>query len=200
MVQLPKARLENIVVQEAGKELLIYDLKTNKAYCLNKTSAMVYQPCDGTKSVSEIISVISGKLKVSIGKEFIWLALDGLNKSDLLENNVEFEINFGELNRRQIIRKVGLSSMVALPIISSIVAPQAIMAQSGSGLDCSTIANNCCVPGNLQGQPANFEFCVADGSICATEAETLETCCSGQAVNISFGFCEVLGFQQCRCI
>ena len=43
----PKARKENLVVQESNGEVLIYDLDTNKAFCLNETSALVWQACDG---------------------------------------------------------------------------------------------------------------------------------------------------------
>ena len=38
----PMARHQEIVEQRLGKELLIYDLNNNKAYCLNKTSAMIF--------------------------------------------------------------------------------------------------------------------------------------------------------------
>ena len=37
----PKARVSDLVIQESGNELLIYDLKTNKAQSLNETSARI---------------------------------------------------------------------------------------------------------------------------------------------------------------
>jgi hypothetical protein len=37
----PKNRKNDIVIQELKDEILIYDLTTNKAYCLNETSAAV---------------------------------------------------------------------------------------------------------------------------------------------------------------
>ncbi len=60
---VPKARKENLVVQELDGEVLIYDLNTNKAFCLNEASALVWQACDGNKDVSEI--------RKSLGKQLI---------------------------------------------------------------------------------------------------------------------------------
>jgi hypothetical protein len=38
----PKCRQNELVVQELRNELLIYDLQTHKASCLNETSALVW--------------------------------------------------------------------------------------------------------------------------------------------------------------
>jgi hypothetical protein len=54
MNKLPIARNADIVVQTLGKEVLIYDLNTHKAYNLNETSAIVYQACDGKTLFDEL--------------------------------------------------------------------------------------------------------------------------------------------------
>ncbi len=92
----PKSRIENIVVQEFAKEILIYDLKTNKAFCLNETSAMIYQLCDGKRSVAEISQILTKKLNQPMTEDLIWLALDNFKKDNLLEENEKFEIDFDE--------------------------------------------------------------------------------------------------------
>lgn len=132
MKNYPKSRHSNLVVQDFEKEVLIYDLQINKAYCLNETSALVWQLCDGKHTVSDINGKLSGKLKTDVSEEFVWIALDGLKKENLLENSQSFEIKFKGLTRREIIKKVGLTSMIALPFISSVIAPSAAMAQSGN--------------------------------------------------------------------
>ncbi len=43
----PIARKKDVVVQELPDEVLIYDLKSNKAMCLNEISAFVWHNCDG---------------------------------------------------------------------------------------------------------------------------------------------------------
>lgn len=60
--KLPLSRRSNLVVQEMDSELMIYDLTANKAFCLNETSALVWQFCDGSKSVNEISRLLGQKL------------------------------------------------------------------------------------------------------------------------------------------
>lgn len=55
-MQFPKARNKNIVVQLLNKETLIYDLIDNKAFCLNETSSIVFNACDGKTSFDELIA------------------------------------------------------------------------------------------------------------------------------------------------
>lgn len=147
----PRSRNKEIVVQNAADELLIYDLKTYKALCLNETSAMVFRLCDGTRTAAEIGGKMSEKLNKRVSEDFVWLALEGLKKNDLLENADELTDYFKGLTRREAVKKVGFASVIALPIVSSVVAPTAAMAQSGTtanGQSCST--NPQCVSGNCR--------------------------------------------------
>ena len=130
---IPKARKNNLVVQDLNGETLIYDLDTNRAVCLNETSALVWQNCDGVKTVSDISSVLSAESNNAASEDLIWLALDQLNKENLIEHSEELESRFDGISRREVIRKVGLASVIALPLISSIVAPVAASAQSNAG-------------------------------------------------------------------
>lgn len=141
MIFRPTSRKKNIVVQELSDEVLIYDLGTDKAFCLNETSAVIWQMCDGTKTVSEISRAAGKKLNAPISEDFVWLALELLKKDKLV--NDEFKSVFEGMTRREVIRKVGLVSMVALPVVASIIAPSSVHAQSGTCLcsapgDCVT--------------------------------------------------------------
>lgn len=198
----PKSRIENIVIQEMNAELLIYDLKDNKAFCLNETSAIIYQLCDGKRTIKEINNEVAEKLNQPINDELIWLALDGLKKEGLLENNA-IEIDFNGLNRRQIIRKVGLASLVALPFVASVIAPSAAQAASAGnvallgacnstpecqvGLTCATCrGGNCnnqqvCCTGTGTFGPTHVLLGCAGG--CSPFVGLV--CCSGQAQFIS---------------
>jgi hypothetical protein len=130
LVPCPISRQNNIVIQELKDEILIYDLSKNKAYCLNQTSAMVWQECDGTKSITDLSRILSRKTRSNMTEDIIRLALDKLKKEKLLSNGDEIEIKFEGLSRRQVIRKIGLASMVALPIVVGFIAPAAAQAQS----------------------------------------------------------------------
>lgn len=184
-MNVPKTRNENIVVQEMEKEILIYDLKDDKAFCLNETSAMIYQLCNGKRTITEIADAMSIKLNKLVSEDLVWLALDKLKQDDLLEKSGEFEIDFKGLARRQVIKKVGFASMIALPIISSIVAPPAAHAASALGVlfaactspsDCASnfctqAPPRCCVPGTQGIRGANV---CCDG----TTANCNPQCCS----------------------
>lgn len=144
----PLARKTDIVLQEFGNETLVYDLKTNKAFNLNETSTLIWQACTGNKSVSEIALKLSEKFKSPIDEDFVWLALEQLKKDNLLENAAEVSTDFGGLSRREVIKKVGLGSLIALPLISSLVAPMATHAQSAAvcaagRCRCPNMTDNC---------------------------------------------------------
>jgi hypothetical protein len=166
MNNLPKSRESEVVVQEIEKEILIYDLKVNKAYCLNKTSSLVYQFCNGKNTVAEISNLISKKLNQPVTEDLVWLALDGFKQDNLLENNEQVEIDFNNLSRRQVIRNIGLGSMVMLPLISSLIAPIAAQAQSGGSPTNLPILSSCsassqCASGNC----VNNTRCCASSSV-----------------------------------
>jgi len=170
---LPLANSENLVIQETKDELLIYNLKSNKAACLNQTAAAVWTMCDGKNDLPEIASKLEKKFGYSIDDELIWFALDQLNKEGLLSNNGSPPNNFSRLSRREVLKKVGFASMIALPIVSSIVAPKAIRAQS------------CVNPGGgAAGTPGtNVTNCggsvAACNNLCTTDPFFLAGCCNG---------------------
>jgi hypothetical protein len=182
------SRKANIVIQEFENEVLIYDLKINKAFCLNETSHLVWQLCNGINSIADISRNLSKKLKVNYSEDLVWLALDQLKKNNLLENSSEIEIDFGALSRREVIRKVGLSSVIALPIIASIVAPTAIHA--ASGVICVNPGGQ--APGTQQSYPGvttgvscNCQACMPACPGCCVNVfiNCDPKCCSGMAVD-----------------
>ncbi len=178
-----KTKNENIVVQELEKEILIYNLETNKAFCLNDTSAMIYQLCNGKRTVSEISQSLNKKMKQITNEEFIWLALDQFKRDGLLENNDKFEIDFGGLSRRQIIKKIGLFSTIALPVVSSVLAPSAVMAASKcfnpSGAAAGTFLGGAGGTGfcsDNNGNAGNIACTSVRGNLCCSGIATADQC------------------------
>lgn len=166
----PKGRNHNLVVREFEKELLVYDLEKNKAYCLNETSAMVWQECNGKKSVREISLNISQKIKAEVSEDIVWIALDQFKIDNLLDNGEQFSTPFDRLKRREIIKRIGISSIIALPLISSIVAPTATQAQS---VACAFF---CAPPNNLNNVNPN-------GCPCAFNGDCTGNCSNGICVS-----------------
>jgi len=120
----PVARTESLIVKEVDGETLVYDLKTDKAHCLNETAALVWKNCDGRKSVSEISKVLSADSNASVKDEIVWLALDQLEKFELLEEAPAKPSFLAGMTRRQMVARLGIAA-VALPAIVAIVAPTA---------------------------------------------------------------------------
>ena len=139
--QFPVARKNGLVVQEVPGELLVYDLDTNKAHCLNETAAMVWKACDGANSITDIVKIIEGQSEGSVNDDFVWLAIDQLSENNLLEK--EMRVAFSGTSRREAIKKIGLATMVGLPIIASLVAPQNVLAATscacGTNADCGPV-------------------------------------------------------------
>ncbi|HEX8686306.1 MAG TPA: PqqD family protein, partial [Pyrinomonadaceae bacterium] len=51
---VPRARAEGVVVREVAEEVLVYDLDTHRAVCLNATAAAVWRLCDGRRAPADI--------------------------------------------------------------------------------------------------------------------------------------------------
>ena len=124
--QYPLARTNGLVVQEVPNEVLVFDTETNEAHCLNDTAAMVWKYCDGKTSVPQIAEILGENKGSSVSDDLVWLAIDQLNEHRLLEAQVASK--FAGESRREVLKKIGLASMVALPIIASMAAPQSVLA------------------------------------------------------------------------
>src|SRR5205085_11547643 len=105
--QVPVARKQGLVVQEMPEEVLIYDLDTNKAHCLNKTAAFVWKSCDGNKSVADITKSFSNDFGSSVDEDFVWLAIEQLGDKNLL--NESLQTSFKGQTRREVIKKIGFA-------------------------------------------------------------------------------------------
>ena len=125
-MQRPIARKSGLVVQEVPDEVLVYDLETNKAHCLNQSAAMIWRSCDGKTSVSEIATLVEEQAGNKVTEDFVWLAIDQLSENNLLEK--QLTPNFPGQTRREVIKKIGLATIVAIPVIASLVAPQSALA------------------------------------------------------------------------
>jgi hypothetical protein len=135
--QFPVARKSDLVIQELQEELLVFDLKTNKAHCLNETASAVWKLCDGRNTVDDIARTFKMRTGADVPENLIWLAIDQLNDKNLLENKLEAK--FAGQNRREVLKKIGLAGVIALPIVASITAPTAALAVACSGVvsDCT---------------------------------------------------------------
>ena len=147
---LPHARTKDLVVRELGDETLVYDLAKDRAHCLNETAAFIWKSCDGKTTASKTARDMQRALKVPADTGVVWLALEELERIDLLENYRK-PVDGKLVSRRALMLKYAPAAL-ALPVIMSISAPTPAQAASCicatgccPGFRCS-FSTNTCVP------------------------------------------------------
>ena len=148
---IPLARKEGLIIKEMPDELLVYDLEDDRAHCLNQTAAFVWQRCNGRTSPREIARLLGQDMNAKIDERIVWLALDQLGRNNLLEHTPAPPPVMSGLNRREMVRALGIAAAVAIPVVTSIVAPT----------------------------PAQAATCKPTGAGCAAGAECCSGVCSG---------------------
>jgi hypothetical protein len=129
MRQFPIARRKDLIVEELPDEVLVYDLNTDKAHCLNQTSALIWKNCDGEKSEDEIAGLLARELKSPVSTQVVMLGLEELSVHGLLREGTAIAPR-PQVSRRRLIQNLGLTAAIALPVIMSISAPTAAQASS----------------------------------------------------------------------
>jgi hypothetical protein len=132
----PLARRSELVVEELPDEVLVYDRKTDQAHCLNKMASLIWNNCNGEHSVDEIATSVGVELDTSVSRQAVILGLENLAAFDLLERSPAQTFLKAGMPRRQLIKTLGLTSAIALPLVVSIVAPTA--AQAATVNPCAT--------------------------------------------------------------
>jgi len=128
--------------RELYDEVVVYDPRRDVGHCLNSTAAAVWKLCDGETSPSEIASALSQQLSSRVSESVVHLALQQLVAAHLL---VEPELSVELPSRRLAIHKIGVAAAIALPLITSVVAPTPAHAVSclPGGAPCSS-GSQCC--------------------------------------------------------
>jgi hypothetical protein len=128
----PKARQRQLLVQEVGDELVVYDQARNKAHRLNRTAAIVWRHCDGQNKVADLTGVLQRELDPSADDDLVWVSLDRLETAHLFQDPIGRSADQRRSSRRRFLEKVGRIAMLSLlvPVVESVVAPTAAQARS----------------------------------------------------------------------
>lgn len=149
--RVPRARTEGLVIQTLPDEVLVYDRDRDKAHCLNQTAALVWKYCDGKTTVPNIAKRLERELKTGrVDEKVVWYALGQLGKDHLLEENLAPPALLAGMSRREMVRVLGVAAVVAVPLVTSIVAPT----------------------------PAQAATCLATGQACTSGAQCCSTVCN----------------------
>ena len=154
---MPRARQDELIVEELTDETLVYDLERHKASCLNRTAALVWRCCDGQTSVADVAALLEEQFATPTDEAVVWMALDRLSRAHLLSEPVTLPADRAQYSRRKMLRTLGRAAGISLllPVIESIVAPLAA-AQGSCVTNCSGVPN--CSPCTT-GTNCNRECC-----------------------------------------
>lgn len=126
----PVARGSDVIVQEVGTDVLVYDQSRDTAHSLNATAAFVYRQADGTLSVEELAIGMSGSLGVPDDVVLVEATLGQLARVHLLDASEPLPRKQPRtLSRRAMVRRLGVAA-IAIPVVTSILTPTSLMAQS----------------------------------------------------------------------
>ncbi len=157
---MPRARQDELVVEELPDETLVYDLKRHKAHCLNRTSALVWQHCDGRTTVAEVAALLERQLRIPADEAVVWMALDRLGTAHLLSEPVTLPAEKARYSRREVLRTLRRAAGISLllPVVETIVAPRAAAQASCISITaCSALSQP-----NCTGLP----ICLQSGKCC----------------------------------
>lgn len=129
----PKIRSTRLLVEELADELLVYDVERSEVHCLNGTAIKVWSLCDGQHTVSAIARALDMDLDSEAAEALVWSALDQFIEKQLLESAPDGPSDVSRREdpaRRQILLRLGLV-VGLLPLVDSIVSPEAALAASG---------------------------------------------------------------------
>lgn len=125
-----KLQGDRITIRKIEAEVLVYDERTHQAWCLNPSSACIWQLCDGRNTVEDIVAAATRELGSAVNEELVLLTMEELQEKRLLEGNLAGALP-RDPSRRKMIGRIGLATAALLPVVAAIAAPPAL-AQSGS--------------------------------------------------------------------
>lgn len=126
----PDARRERLLMEAIGDELVVYDLQRHRVHQLNHTAALIWQSCDGHKTVAELTKGLHDQLSPAVSEVVVWHALDRLGKAGLLRESVTRPEGGPRMTRRQALQKLGRTAALAflIPAVTSVSVPTPVQA------------------------------------------------------------------------
>lgn len=123
-------RISTTHVERIGEELCIYDWSRHVVHTLNEIAGSVWLQCDGRTTFAELSARLDPDLTDGARDALLSLTLRELDAAHLLVPVAAEESAPFAASRRDVLKRVGAAAI--LPVITSIVAPTPVDAQSAS--------------------------------------------------------------------
>jgi hypothetical protein len=208
------ARTRGLLQRQVDHDTLLYDTTNNQVHSLNRTATAVWECCDGAHSIADIAERLTARDGHVVSGGTVALAVEQLRQAGLLANGASISTPLSGMSRREALRKIGIASVVAAPMVLSMAAPAAAQAISGGpapvggvcslGTPSTCSTSNClnsagmgvCCAGNAtQANSPGYTICVSDPSA----AVFATRCCSGSASVASVQACPTAGHTRYTC-
>jgi hypothetical protein len=175
----PEARIEGLLVEEVGDELVIYDVQRHRAHRLNRSAALVWRSCDGHKTVAELTRSLQQELSPAADKNLVCRAVHRLGKARLLREPASGSAGAPRMTRRQALSRLGRTAALAflVPAVTSITAPTLVWANE------DFCEEQPCVT-NCRDQCRSNHDCPSNNPICL-----LQACNRSSFSNVRCRFC-----------
>ncbi len=127
---------KKLIARTIEDELLLFDEETSTAHCLNGIAGEMWMACERKSSAGEVTDFLRARWP-DIEKEVVWASLSRMAAAGLLEETTDQEKI--STDRRELIRKLGFTAALVLPIvITSVLIPPAASAAS-----CGILLSQC---------------------------------------------------------
>lgn len=125
-MHFPKARAADLITEQVGDELVVYDGESSEAHCLNALASAVFVAADGQTSPGDLAAIASKQLNETIDVPAVEAALTELEERGLVETES------GGVSRRGFMKRSAAVGGVALAgtMVTSVLTPAYGMAAS----------------------------------------------------------------------
>jgi hypothetical protein len=150
MPKTPRARTNELLIEELENELLVYDLAADRAHRLNATAAAVFRHADGERTIADLVDVLAEEVGAVADEDLVLITLDGLVEAGLVEQYEKRATKDTRTSRRKFIARAGAvgAAAASLPVVHSIVAPT--VAQALTPCDGLEFYGNCYGPAEME--------------------------------------------------
>ena len=120
---VPLARTDDILIESLESEVLIYDLRTHEATCLNASAALIWQLCDSERTIEDIVNELGN---ADVTERHVADIVDKLREKRLVEDDASPAARRAEVSksRRSFLGNAAAVGMV-LPVVMSTTIPAA---------------------------------------------------------------------------
>lgn len=120
-IRTPKKVTDQLLVEQLATELMVYDQRRKKAFCLNQPAAYVWQHCDGKTTAKEMAAGLGQLLGKPADEKLVQYALETLHRDGLLEEASFVPLVPVEMTRRSLMQKFGVTAAMSLPIVTGLM-------------------------------------------------------------------------------